>query len=206
VTVPASGSTREALRSATHERHEALHAAGPFAALMDGRLTREGYGRLLLRLYGFHRPLEDALLAPEASAELARFGLDPARLKRAGRLRLDLAALGMGPDEMDAAPRVALAPAAAPGWAMGRLYVREGSTLGGRVMARRLDGLLGSGDAARLFLAGAGAGAGDGGDVGLWRDCCRAVEACGADPRRRAAMVAAALDVFERFADWFRAS
>lgn len=198
MTAPASASTREALRHATHERHEALHAAGPFAALMDGRLTREGYGRLLLRLYGFHRPLEDALLAPGASAELARFGLDPTRLERAGRLRLDLAALGVGPDEVDAAPRVALAPAAAPGWAMGRLYVREGSTLGGRVMARRLDGLLGSGDAARLFLAGTVT------DAILWRDCCRAVEACGADPHRHAAMVAAALDVFERFAGWFR--
>ena len=198
MTVPASGSTRDALRDATRERHEALHAAGPFAALMDGRLTREGYGRLLLRLYGFHRPLEDALLAPDASAELARFGLDPARLERAGRLRLDLAALGVGPDEVDAAPRVALAPAAAPGSAMGLLNVREGSTLGGRVMARRLDGLLGSGDAARLFLAGTGT------DATLWRDGGRAVEACGADPHRRAAMVVAALDVFERFADWFR--
>jgi len=187
-------SAREALRAATAARHEALHRAAPFAALMEGRLDRAGYRRLLMRLYGFHRALETRLEACEA--ELVEFGIDPVRHNRTYRLRVDGMILGADAAMMAALPVAALPSPGPRGWAIGCLWVREGSTLGGRVMARKLDHLL-AGEAGRTFLLGGPD------DALLWRDCCRAVEECGADPARLAAMVEAACAVFDAFADWF---
>ncbi|HYC05932.1 MAG TPA: biliverdin-producing heme oxygenase [Azospirillaceae bacterium] len=185
---------RDALRHATHEVHEALHHATPFARLMEGALGCDDYGVLLLRLHGFHAPLERAIMA--ADAELRHYDLDPEPRRRAHLLRADLRAVGYSDAEIDAAPSIDLSDLpAAPGSAIGRLYVREGSTLGGRLMAARMAPLLGPGGGASFLASGSEQGV-------LWRDCCRAVEECGARPERRAAMIAAATDTFERFRAW----
>jgi len=82
---------------------------------------------------------------------------------------------------------------------MGCLYVVEGSTLGGRHLARRLDRLLPTSDTAgRTFLL-----AGTGPDHIRWRDFCVALDACGADPASRAEMVAGAMEAFHCFEAWF---
>ncbi len=186
-----AGTCRDALRAATGELHERLHHVPAFAALAAGRLTRDDYIAMLRRKLGFHRAVEAGLAT---APDLSPFGISPAERRRVPMLEADLAALGA-----DAV--VPIAPIPAPGsaaGAMGWLYVSEGSTLGGRQLARGLDDLLGQGEPGRRFLLGHGERHG-----AMWRDCCAAIERCGADPQRLAAMQAGAVAAFQAFEAWF---
>jgi heme oxygenase len=82
---------------------------------------------------------------------------------------------------------------------MGALYVTEGATLGGRLLASRLDDLLGPGSAAgrRFLLAGT-----DRSRPG-WREVRAAIDRCGAAPGALAAMIAGAAATFTAFGAWF---
>jgi heme oxygenase len=188
----AAPSAREALRQATEAAHLRLHALPALQALAEGRLTREDYIALLRRLLGFHRAAEAAL---DAAPSLAPWGITLAERRRAPLIEADLAALGAAPIPLGTAPLPVLDTAAR---ALGCLYVTEGSTLGGRQLARVLDGLLPEGEAGRRFLLGHGPRHG-----AMWRDCCAALERCGAEPARRAEMLAAAAATFLAFEAWF---
>ncbi|TCZ59746.1 biliverdin-producing heme oxygenase [Roseicella aquatilis] len=188
------GSAREALRAATAAVHARLHALPPLRALAEGRLDRPGYVALLRRLLGFHRAVEAALAA---APSLSPWGIDPAERRRAWLIEADLAVLGAAPEPSGSS---ALPPLGSAARALGCLYVAEGSTLGGRHLARALDGLLPPGGAGRRFLLGHGARHG-----ALWRECCIALEACGADPARRAEILEAAAESFAAFESWFPA-
>lgn len=191
--VAAPHATRVALRAATAAAHERLHHLSPFAALSEGRLDRPGYVALLRRLLGFHAALEAAVAA---APPLATFGIDAAERRRSGLLRQDLDVLGAA--AMSEVPRARLPPFDSAAGAMGGLYVTEGATLGGRLLARGLDRLLGPGEAGRAFLLGHGAAHG-----AMWQGFCAGLECCGADPARFAAMVAGAQDTFAAFEAWF---
>jgi heme oxygenase len=183
-------SARDALRTATAAAHERLHHVPVFVALAEGRLTRGEYAALLGRLHGFHAAMEAGVAEVRG---LEAFGLDPAERRRAWLLREDLAVLGAEvPGEMAVLPAFGSAAAA-----MGGLYVTEGATLGGKMLARGLDGLL-QGSAGRRFLLGHGAGHGE-----MWRGFCEALERCGAEPARRAEMLCAANACFAAFEAWF---
>lgn len=181
---------RLALRQATGAVHERLHGVPVFARLAAGRIARAEYVRLLRRLLGFHLGVEAAL---GAAPSLSAYGIEVASRRRSPMLVADLVALGAAP----LAPVATLPPPACAAWAMGCLYVTEGSTLGGQHLARALDGVL-PGEAGRSFLRGYGARHG-----AMWRDCCAAIEACGAEAGRLAAMIAGAEATFERFEAWF---
>lgn len=185
------GRARAALREATAAAHGRLHRLPPFRALAEGRLDRAGYGALLGRLLGFHAAMERAL---EAGPSLAPYGIELAARRRAPLLRADLAWLGCPAPAAEAA----LAPFASAAAAMGALYVVEGSTLGGRQLARALDGLLPPGEAGRRFLLGHGAA-----QAPMWRECCAAIERCGAEPGGLAGMIGGALAAFAAFEAWF---
>lgn len=187
----AEGGARAALRSGTEAVHLRLHGLPLFHALTEGRLTRAGYAALLRRMLGFHLPLE-ARLAEVAG--LDRFGIDIAARRRTHLIRADLDSLGE-PSEAPVAPLPAFANAAE---ALGALYVAEGSTLGGRHLARALDGLLPPGIDGRRFLLGHGERHAD-----MWRACCAAIEACGAVPAGRAEMLRGAENAFAAFEAWF---
>ncbi len=190
---PPPASARTELRLATAAVHERLHHVPVFAALAAGRIDRGAYGGLLARLYGFHEPFE------AAAAQAAPPGLQPAQWRRAHLLRSDMAALGRSDAAIAELPRH---PAPCVPWsparAMGCLYVMEGSTLGGRQLARQLGHLLpASAAAGRTFLL-----AGTGTDHVRWRDFCAALDACGADPAPRDEMVTGALDTFTCLEAW----
>lgn len=164
------------LRHATHDQHAQIEANPRFARLMAPDLTRDEYRVLLARLFGHHAPAEAAL---GAAAQLlpAALGL-PRRLRRTGLLAADLVALGM------AAPRIAGLPrcqdhairSAAEAW--GLLYVLEGATLGGQVIARHLALTLGLGP-----QDGAGALVPHGAETGaLWRGFKQALDEAAEDP------------------------
>jgi heme oxygenase len=164
---------RSALRNVARDAHLRLHRHPALAALAAGRVTLDAYRELLGRLYGFHCPLEAALM--EASSR-APFDLRMGERARVWRLRSDLLDLGATSEAIASLPLAGDLPRLdSPGRCLGCLYVREGSTLGGALLARGLDPLLGPANPrGRRFLAG------DEGDAALWRDCCDALEAAGA--------------------------
>jgi heme oxygenase len=166
---------RTRLREATRETHERLHRQPALAALAAGTLDLPAYRALLARLYRFHAPLEARLAASAWAARVEPAALAP----RAERLRRDLRDLGA---EEGALARLPMASAAdlpemsSFGRFVGCLYVRAGSTLGARLLAKALDPLLGAtGLEGRGFLAGE-----SGADL-QWRACCVAVDAATAE-------------------------
>lgn len=153
---------RGRLRRATEDAHLRLHALDPFARLAAGGIGRAEYAALLRRLLGFQLAVEARLAA---APSLAPYGLDIAGRRRSAVIRADLAALG----EPEEAPEPAALPAfGSAAAALGCLYVVEGATLGGRMLARGLDHLL-DGPAGRRFLEGEGA---------MWRETAAALERC----------------------------
>jgi heme oxygenase len=193
----ADRSPRDSLRHATDAAHRRLHEHREFAALLRGDLSRTSYRRLLFGLLGLHAPIEQRLAPHDAHPWLAwrAAGGTP----RSRRLRHDLAALGVDDAAIDAAPEAgALLPRLDdPAAALGCAWVIEGSALGAKVMAARLDTMLGADAAAcgTFFRA-------EPQQTQQWRACCDSVAACGADAARRDAMLAAAEATFDAFAVW----
>jgi heme oxygenase len=185
---------RAALRHETEAIHLRLHQHRLLKPLAAGKIDRSGYQDLLMRLYGFHAPLELALVSSVAALKL---DLAMDRRLRVALLRRDMRDLGLDERAIADLPTNDSMPAlASEGDLLGALYVREGSTLGGKVLARHLDAVLGLGVLdGRRFLAG------DGEDGPLWRSCGEAIEAaalCGHLP----AMIATANATFLAFEAW----
>ena len=182
-----------ALRDATRAVHERLHALPAFAALAAGTLDRHGYVALLGRLYGFHAPVEAALAAMLGQR------LAPEAWQRAHLLRADLASFGVGEQSLARLPRIEFPALPGEPAAMGCLYVVEGSTLGGRQLSKRLDGVLPLGAlAGRSFLQGAA----QPGHL-RWAALRAELDAIGADPACRREMIAGAASTFAQFELWF---
>jgi heme oxygenase len=190
-------SPRTALRDATSAAHERLHHIAIFAALAGGDIDRPAYLRLLRRLYGFHRPME-AGIARALDGHPALLGLTG--WQRVNLLRADMTSLGVDPSSFDDIPRFAGADEAASGvQALGWLYVLEGSTLGGGLLARHLDHLLSKNSGAgRLFLT-----AGADRHHMVWKGVCSAIDEVGADAECQAILTNAAIQAFEWFEGWF---
>lgn len=185
-----------ALRLATAQEHERLHHLPAFTALVDGRLDLDGYRRILERMLGFQAPME---LAVTAGMGNTSFGLDLSTLRRAPLLREDLGTLGLVDHEMDRLPYIAATNFESPAAAFGALYVMEGATLGGQVLARRLDSLLGTGSirGRRFLLAGSDSAR------PAWREVRAALDRCGAKPGHLATMIDSAITTFIAFGAWF---
>jgi heme oxygenase len=128
----------EKLRSATRSEHEAVESAMP---LMQSGLTLEQYAEVLRRLYLLISSWEEWA---QSSAPLDLTGMVRSRQRRA-LLEYDLSLIGM------AQPRKAgnFPQRKIPGLCvedrrfrasfLGTMYVIEGSTLGGRYIARRVE-------------------------------------------------------------------
>ncbi len=185
---------RDLLRLATHDVHMRLHGHPVMRPLLGGCSDAGEYRRVLEHLFGFHAPLEQALFAAEAPLP-ATLGMNQRR--RVAALRRDLGDLGMGAAGIDGLPLVRALPRLdTAGRALGALYVREGSTLGGKVMAAKLDPLLGAGEmSGRRFLSG------DDDAGSSWRSCCGAIEMA-ATQGHLVDMVAGAQETFAAFEAW----
>jgi len=118
---------------ATLEAHEDLERA---LGLLGQVSDRHRFLTVLDRFYGFHAVWE---LAIRRHCDLARVHAPRGRLPH---LRRDLAALGRTSAEIGALPLCLAAHHLAddPDEAVGSLYVMEGSTLGGQLIARELAG------------------------------------------------------------------
>jgi heme oxygenase len=139
-----------------------------------------------VRLYGFYLPFEAAVgIAGD----------------RSSWLRADLAAVTVGDYAFATIPQcTALARFDTQARRLGALYVVEGSTLGGRQLARNLDVLLGSGiTEGRRFFLGRGSATAAG-----WNVFLAHLTAAGSTRAARHEIVAAAVMTFGIYEEWLR--
>ena len=120
------GDTHRRLREATQAPHQRLENR---LDILRQVATARGRLGLVERFHALHRDAE-AALAPWLAA-LA--GLDFEARRRSPHLAKDLALLGGAPTEGEAIVVRGV------GEALGLMYVLEGSTLGGRVIRRRVE-------------------------------------------------------------------
>jgi heme oxygenase len=125
----ASTSLLTDLRAHTKSAHQRLEAG---LDLLDETLSREDYLEVLKSFYGFWRSWQ-----PLCAALIADDGLTRPR-NRLPLLQQDLLALGLSEAELTTLPACPPPGLANAGQALGSLYVMEGSTLGGRVIAKSL--------------------------------------------------------------------
>ena len=189
--IPAGG-TRSALRAATHDAHERLHAIPVMHRLAQGGITRAEYADLLQRMLRFHLIVERCLRRGPA---LAGHDIELRERMRSGLLRRDIAALGLRPVRLTAGDETVLAEPCSVAASFGYLYVTEGSTLGGRMLARALDPVLGRDQSrGRSFLLGYGDR-----HAAMWRKLCLALESVGDSTEACGAMAEAASAAFSCF-------
>ena len=154
----------ERLRAETRDAHAAIERS------LDWRrrtATRAGYQALLARFYGFHATWEPAAagVLPDAAF------FDPRR--RTHLLAADLLYLGMDREAIGGLPVCRLRQPASEAEALGGLYVLEGSTLGGQLVARHVAATLGlTGDAGLSYYTAHGAQCGR-----MWRLFCSEMNA-----------------------------
>ena len=176
------------LRLETRPYHDAVEA-NPFnQALTAGTVTAAETAQFLARMYGFMQPYETAI-----RLHAADFG--PAwqleQRYRAPLILEDLARLGF-----PAEPPLCLAmpPLRTHAQLLGALYVMEGSTLGGQVIARQLDK---AGIAGRTFFAGRAERTGP-----LWKQFSQLLAEDAAGTTAPDAVVASAVHTFQSLAAW----
>ncbi len=151
------------LRAETRDMHDRIEANPRFSRLMAPDLSLKEYRTLIIGLFGHHAGAEAALALAPGLPEALKL---PCRLTRTAALAADLRALGMSEAAITALPRCAAYRLDSAEAAWGALYVLEGSTLGGQLIARHLATILGLGPdrgAAGLVPHGARTGA-------LWRE------------------------------------
>jgi len=170
-----AGSFPARLREETRLQHDRIEANPRFKRLMAPDLSREEYRALVARLYGFHLVAEAAvagaarMLPPELS--LGR------RLRRTSLLAADLAALGLSEAAVAVLPLCTMRPCRRAEEAWGVLYLLEGSSLGGQVIARHLAVTLGL-----TATTGASGMAPYGAETGeLWRAFKQALDTAAVD-------------------------
>lgn len=154
------------------------------------------YRQLLARLLGLYAPLEREL----AWVDWAAVGIEFGPRRKADWLRADLRALALTPAQIGALPACASVPRLpSPAAAVGCLYVLEGATLGGQIMAPAIQASLAIEPATGgSFYAGYGASTRT-----MWRSYCDAAnQFCADDPAKVADALASAAATFEAFLAW----
>lgn len=129
-----SGDLHARLRAATAAAHEGLERDLDWETRVA---TLPGYRDLLARFRGFHAAYEPAIGTGLGDGAF----FDPRR--RLAKIDADLAHLGLDASAVAALPAPARPRFDGPAPALGALYVLEGSTLGGRVIGRRIAALHG---------------------------------------------------------------
>lgn len=159
--------------------------------------TKESYRSLLELFYGVYAAyglqLQD--LTPSLAPWLPNL---PQRLPfRLQNLKQDLALAGQV--QPGALRLAALTPNPGLPEFFGAMYVLEGSTLGGQVLARLiLQNLNLTPENGAAFFAAYGQDT-----LAMWKAFCQALESYGAQhPQQRSAIIAGAQAAFERFDDW----
>jgi heme oxygenase len=161
--------------------------------ILDDDATDATYARFLLRMLGFHAPMEDRFAAHR---ELREAGFDVAARRKQGLIRDDLTALGLAGV---AGPRCADLPDVSDlSRALGAAYVLEGSTLGGPFIVARMRARLGHlVGVATSFLEGYRVVTGP-----MWQSFGALVERCLTAPAARDTAIETARSTFSKLIAW----
>jgi len=146
------------------------------------------YAEHLSRLLGFYEPFEAALATEMDGSSW------PSSPNRSDLLRRDLADLGFGASAVRDFPRCASVPPVSGATLPGCLYVYEGASLGGQVVARHLQRSLGGAHAFAFYHSDAGA------RERQWKAFCANLERCHISSLDAAG--ASAVSVFLALGDW----
>lgn len=125
------------LKCETRTEHERLEHR---LDLLHDNVTGERYSALLQGFFGFYAPLEMRLLhRPEWHA----LQFDVTQRRKVWLLRRDLQSRGLSSQQIDALPVCSALPDVSTfAQTLGCLYVLEGSTLGGQILARHFARVL----------------------------------------------------------------
>ncbi len=180
-----------ALRSATREVHARVEAR----LAIHATRSRETYRALLAAHLGFLEPVETRM----CTDLLRAYGLDVEARRKVPALVDDLRARGLDHAGIAALPRCSAAPPLDRVSALGVAYVLEGSTLGGRVLARHFAQTLGIGPATGgRYFEGYGERTGE-----RWRAFVDVLARC--EGAQAPTVVDAAVATFSTFEAWLEA-
>jgi heme oxygenase (biliverdin-IX-beta and delta-forming) len=185
------------LKHATRNNHARLEQHPLLHRLRDPQLSLDEYGTILRILYGFYAPVEARL---GRIADWTQRGLALEERRKSPLLRHDLRALNqrtLAPTQWcNSLPELKSVP-----FAIGCLYVLEGATLGGQIIARDVQRHLGL-HAMRgtAFFSGYGPATG-----AMWRTFGQFVAEYAAPLPDDAAIIAGANATFVAFEHWLNA-
>ena len=184
------------LKDVTRDSHLALERQMP---LLDPALRPETYRHMVQQLFTYHRPLEAALLSSPGFAEL---GIAYAERAKTVRLARDLEASGLSIRDIEQlCDCESLPPLAHPSHIFGCLYVLEGATLGGQIVARHLLASLGlTADSGASYFSGYGVDTGP-----RWKAFCGLLTAYAARTDDQDDIVAGANATYATLSAWMRA-
>lgn len=182
------------LRNETRLEHKLVETA---CGLPDAVRNLDHYQNCLLDFYAVFCPLERHIATFNEWEDL---GLSMQRRARMPDLQQDLRLLDVDPDLWREAPAHALPALPRFPFALGALYVLEGSTLGGQIIMSALqERLRMSGDVPGRFFAGRGETTGP-----LWHQFRQVLDAYGQQfPETQADVVEGARRTFNAIASWF---
>jgi heme oxygenase len=135
----------EALRLATSSRHAKLASCRAMERLFEPTYTVSEYRAHLGRLLGLFEPLEASVARAAGPSDLA------SSLQRTRDLREDLLIMGASSKEVDALERCRNLPPIPAQGLLGYTYVILGSSLGARIIVKRLRTVLGPDASLRFY-------------------------------------------------------
>jgi heme oxygenase (biliverdin-IX-beta and delta-forming) len=178
-----------------HETHECHGEVERRVNVLNRLQTARSYRRLLEQFYGVYCPLESEIA--HSMSEIVGWLPDIEDRMRTPSLRLDLRLLGnLCPEGLPLAP---IPPLDSLAQRFGCLYVLEGSTLGGQIIAREVSSRLPytSGDGCSFFAS-------RGAEIGpRWRNFRLSLEAYAvANSESHDSIIQSAAATFRVFGDW----
>jgi len=181
------------LRDATRTQHQAIENVMPFS---HPEFNVKMYVQMLVALLGFFEPLESRLCAV---ANWQSAGIDLPKRLRNNLLRRDLHYFGFNDSAIDTLPRYThLFPITGLDSGLGALYVLEGSTLGGQLIARDLAARFGFTPAAGIsFFSSTGRNV-----ESEWRSLCESLRKNLVDPKATENACSAATLTFDHLQQW----
>jgi heme oxygenase (biliverdin-IX-beta and delta-forming) len=181
-------SLRRRLKKLSAPFHTELESTPIAIRLASGTIEQEEYGLYLERVAALHQTLEPLFTAMN---EWKAYGIDPLQRTRLQLLNNDLCALGKEiPLQREIQPfDIPLNFATA----VGMMYVLEGSTMGGQVLARKLSHIVGSdGLSCTRYFAAYGDNT-----MKQWGEFCQFLDQFGTEnPQATAAVVLGACSMF----------
>jgi len=125
------------LRDRTQHHHAAVERQ---FGLYDRQWSSDSYRATLRRFLGYYEPLESRI---QAAVDWPALGFEWSSRQKVALLKRDLDGLGDSPEAVAMLPRCTVLPEVGSlSQALGCMYVLEGATLGGQVVARHLAGAM----------------------------------------------------------------